>query len=45
MELLSRNSDADLAAIRELCTRYRLQGLEELIAEAGMEGPQHAPLH
>lgn len=34
VELLVCNPGADLAAIREVCRRYRLRGLEPLIAEA-----------
>jgi hypothetical protein len=34
VELLSRNPDADRDGIRRICDRYRLGGLEELIAEA-----------
>ena len=34
VELLSRNPDADVAAIRELCQRWRLRGLDPLIEEA-----------
>lgn len=34
VELLSRNPDADLAAIRDLCHGWRLRGLEPLIEEA-----------
>lgn len=34
VELLAHNPDADLDEIRTLCRRYRLRGLEELIAEA-----------
>jgi hypothetical protein len=34
VELLARNPDLDLAAVRNVCMRYRLSGLEELIAEA-----------
>lgn len=34
VELLAHNPDADLDAIRALCGRYRLAGIEELIAEA-----------
>jgi hypothetical protein len=35
VELLSRNPDLDLAEVRRVCSRYRLAGLDELIAEAG----------
>jgi hypothetical protein len=35
VEVLSRNPDLDVAALRKLCRRYRLRGLEALIAEAG----------
>jgi len=34
IELLSRNPEVDLAEIREVCHRYRLPGLDELISEA-----------
>jgi len=34
VELLSRNLDADLAAIRDLCRSWRLRGLDPLIEEA-----------
>jgi len=34
VELLSRNPDVDIAEIRELCDRWRLRGLDGLIAEA-----------
>jgi hypothetical protein len=34
VELLSRNPDADMDAIRDLCQKWRLPGLEPLIAEA-----------
>lgn len=34
VELLVRNPELDLADVRALCERYRLPGLEELIAEA-----------
>jgi hypothetical protein len=34
VELLSRNPDADVAAIRDLCQRWRLRGLDPLIEEA-----------
>ncbi len=33
VELLKRNPDADLDEIRNVCTRYRLHGLEEVIQE------------
>ena len=32
VELLARNPDIDLAEVRAVCARYRLPGLEELIA-------------
>jgi hypothetical protein len=32
VELLARNPDVDLAEIRAVCNRYRLTGLDELIA-------------
>ena len=34
VELLIRNPDIDLVAVRAACERYRLAGLEELIADA-----------
>ena len=34
VELLSRNPEVDLAGLRALCNRYRLAGLDELIAAA-----------
>lgn len=34
VELLACNPDLDLAAVRAVCARYNLSGLEELIAEA-----------
>ena len=34
VELLARNPDADLPEVRRVCGRYRLEGLEELIAAA-----------
>lgn len=34
VELLARNPDLDLDEVRTLCRRYRLPGIEELIAEA-----------
>jgi hypothetical protein len=34
VELLARNPDLDLDEIRATCERYRLPGIEELIAEA-----------
>jgi hypothetical protein len=33
VELLARNPEADLEEIRAVCRRYRLRGLEELLAE------------
>jgi hypothetical protein len=41
VELLIRNPDVDLEEIRSACRRYRLSGIEELIAEAG--GLQRSP--
>lgn len=38
IELLVRNPEVDLDALRELCRSYRLQGLDELITEAGAAG-------
>jgi hypothetical protein len=34
VELLARNPDLDLSEVRAVCKRYRLSGLEELIADA-----------
>jgi hypothetical protein len=34
VELLARNPDADMAAIRHLCQSWRLSGLDPLIEEA-----------
>ena len=34
VELLSRNPDADMSAIRDLCRSWRLRGLDPLIEEA-----------
>jgi hypothetical protein len=34
VELLARNPDADMAAIRDLCQNWRLRGLDPLIEEA-----------
>jgi hypothetical protein len=34
VELLSRNPDADMSAIRDLCRGWRLRGLDPLIQEA-----------
>ena len=34
VELLARNRDADMAAIRDLCQNWRLRGLDPLIEEA-----------
>lgn len=34
IELLVRNPDLDLNEVRAVCARYRLEGLEELIAES-----------
>jgi hypothetical protein len=34
VELLARNPDADMSAIRELCRGWRLRGLDPLIQEA-----------
>jgi hypothetical protein len=36
VELLERNPELDLSAVRALCRKYRLQGLEELIDEADL---------
>ena len=35
VELLRRNPDADLSAIRKVCDQCRLKGLEEVLAELG----------
>ena len=37
ISLLIRNPDADLEAIRTLCKKYRLRGLDALVAEAEVE--------
>ena len=37
VELLLRNPNLDLSEVRDLCKRYRLQGLEELIREAQIQ--------
>jgi hypothetical protein len=34
VELLARNPDLDLDEVQEICSRYRLGGLDELIAES-----------
>lgn len=34
VELIARNPELDLGKVRELCGRYRLRGIEELIREA-----------
>jgi hypothetical protein len=39
VELLARNPDLDLSALRSACARYRLSGIEELIAEASRSTP------
>ena len=36
VEVLSRNPQLPLGEVRQLCRKYRLEGLEELIAEAGL---------
>ena len=36
-ELLLRNPDADLDAIRQTCNRYRLNGLDAILAELQSE--------
>jgi hypothetical protein len=36
VELLERNPGLDLDAVRSLCRKYRLRGLEELIEEADL---------
>lgn len=43
VELLARNPDADLADVRATCARYRLDGIEALIAESGIERNREAP--
>lgn len=35
VELLNRNPDVDLPAVRELCKKYRLTGLDELLDQLG----------
>ena len=35
VELIARNPELDLGEVRELCERYRLEGIEELLREAG----------
>jgi len=40
VELLERNPELDLAALRAQCARYRLPGLDALIAEANGERGQ-----
>jgi hypothetical protein len=35
VEVLSRNPDLDLDAVRKLCRKYRLRGFDKLLAEAG----------
>lgn len=37
VELLLRNPNLDLGEVRDLCKRYRLRGLEELIREAQIQ--------
>ncbi len=39
VELLARRPATDVPALRALCKRYRLPGLEELLAEAGLDQP------
>jgi hypothetical protein len=38
IEVLSRNPSLPLEEVRELCRKYQLEGLEDLIAEAGLSG-------
>lgn len=38
IELLARNPECDLDEVRRTCARYRLTGLDELIAESGITG-------
>ncbi len=40
VELLARNPDADLQMIRAVCERYRLTGIDNLIAEAATIAPR-----
>ncbi|MFZ4778873.1 MAG: hypothetical protein ACOYM3_26195 [Terrimicrobiaceae bacterium] len=35
VELIARNPELDLGEVGELCERYRLEGIEELLREAG----------
>jgi hypothetical protein len=35
VEVLSRNPDLDVDAVRKLCRKYRLRGFDKLVAEAG----------
>ncbi len=37
IELLQCNPDADIKRIRDLCTRYRLPGLDALLRDAGFD--------
>lgn len=39
LEMLRRNPDADLDSIRGTCRRYRLRGLDAILAELGRELP------
>jgi len=34
-ELLARNPDLDVEEVRALCTKYRLTGLEDILADLG----------
>jgi hypothetical protein len=38
IEVLSRNPSLPLEEVRQLCRKYQLEGLEDLIAEAGLSG-------
>jgi hypothetical protein len=38
VEVLSRNPSIDLREVRQLCQKYQLGGLEDLIEEAGLDG-------
>jgi hypothetical protein len=39
VELLARNPNLDLGVVRAACARYRLSGIEELIADASRSTP------
>ena len=38
VEVLSRNPSLPLEEVRQLCRKYQLEGLDDLIAEAGLPG-------